>query len=206
MYDYIKGEITRVTPEFITVEIQGIGWQIFTPNPYAFNVSSESKQIFTYLNVREDAQLLFGFISLEQRELFRKLIQVSGIGPKGALAILASGQPSQVVQAIEREDESFLVKFPGVGKKTARQMILDLKGKLGDLSIDFIMPSGEDELHLFPETAGKLELEEAFLALAALGYSEREITKIRPQLEALTETITTDGYMKKALQLLLKQG
>ncbi|WP_019414057.1 Holliday junction branch migration protein RuvA [Paenisporosarcina sp. TG20] len=206
MYDYIKGAITRVTPEFITVEIQGLGWQVFTPNPYAFHVSAESKQIFTYLNVREDAQLLFGFISLEQRELFRKLIQVSGIGPKGALAILASGQPSQVVQAIEREDESFLVKFPGVGKKTARQMILDLKGKLGDLSIDFVMPSREDELHLFPETAGKLELEEAFLALAALGYSEREITKIRPKLETLTETLTTDGYMKKALQLLLKQG
>ena len=83
------------------------------------------------MHVREDAQQLFGFTSLEQRELFRKLIQVSGIGPKGALAILASGNPTQVIQAIEMEDEAFLVKFPGVGKKTARQMILDLKGKLG---------------------------------------------------------------------------
>jgi Holliday junction DNA helicase RuvA len=206
MYDYIKGVVTRITPEYLTVEQQGIGWQIFTPNPYAFRVSPESKQIFTHLNVREDAQLLFGFVSLDQRELFRKLIQVSGIGPKGALAILASGQPSQVVQAIEREDETFLVKFPGVGKKTARQMILDLKGKLGDLSIDFDMPSGEDELQLFPETSGKLELEEAFLALAALGYSERELVKVRPQLSALPEALDTEGYMKKALQLLLKQG
>lgn len=206
MYDYIKGLVTRVTPEYMTVEQQGIGWQIFTPNPYAFRVSAEPQQIFTHLNVREDAQLLFGFVSLEQRELFRKLIQVSGIGPKGALAILASGQPSQVVQAIEREDETFLVKFPGVGKKTARQMILDLKGKLGDLSIDFDMASGEDELQLFPETSGRLELEEAFLALAALGYSERELTKVRPKLDALPEALDTEGYMKKALQLLLKQG
>ena len=206
MYDYIKGLVTRVTPEYMTVEQQGIGWQIFTPNPYAFRVSAETQQIFTHLNVREDAQLLFGFVSLEQRELFRKLIQVSGIGPKGALAILASGQPSQVVQAIEREDETFLVKFPGVGKKTARQMILDLKGKLGDLSFDFDMASGEDELQLFPETSGRLELEEAFLALAALGYSERELTKVRPKLDALPEALDTEGYMKKALQLLLKQG
>ena len=206
MYDYIKGLVTRVTPEYMTVEQQGIGWQIYTPNPYAFRVTSETQQIFTHLNVREDAQLLFGFVSLEQRELFRKLIQVSGIGPKGALAILASGQPSQVVQAIEREDEAFLVKFPGVGKKTARQMILDLKGKLGDLSIDFVMPSGDDELQLFPETSGKLEIEEAFLALAALGYSERELTKVRPKLEALPDVLDTEGYMKKALQLLLKHS
>ncbi|WP_075618184.1 Holliday junction branch migration protein RuvA [Paenisporosarcina indica] len=206
MYDYIKGLVTRVTPEYMTLEQNGIGWQIFTPNPYAFRVSSETQQIFTHLNVREDAQLLFGFVSLEQRELFRKLIQVSGIGPKGALAILASGQPSQVVQAIEREDETFLVKFPGVGKKTARQMILDLKGKLGDLSLDFDMPSGEDELQLFPETSGKLELEEAFLALSALGYSERELVKVRPHLETLPDALDTEGYMKKALQLLLKQN
>ena len=206
MYDYIKGVVTRITPEYMTVEQQGIGWQIFTPNPYAFRQSPEPKQIFTPLNVREEAPLLCGFDSLDQRELFRKLIQVSGIGPKGALAILASGQPSQVVQAIEREDETFLVKFPGVGKKTARQMILDLKGKLGDLSIDFDMPSGEDELQLFPETSGRLELEEAFLALAALGYSDRELVKVRPQLDSLPEALDTEGYMKKALQLLLKQG
>lgn len=205
MYDYIKGLVTRVTPEYMTLEQNGIGWQIFTPNPYAFRVSSEPQQIYTHLNVREDAHLLFGFVSLEQRELFRKLIQVSGIGPKGALAILASGQPSQVVQAIEREDETFLVKFPGVGKKTARQMILDLKGKLGDLSADFEMPSGEDELQLFPETSGKLEMEEAFLALSALGYSERELGKVRPHLEVLPDALDTEGYMKKALQLLLKQ-
>lgn len=206
MYDYIRGLVTRVTPEYVTLEQNGIGWQIFTPNPYAFRVTENEQQIFTHLNVREDAQNIFGFISLEQRELFRKLILVSGIGPKGALAILASGQPSQVVQAIEREDETFLVKFPGVGKKTARQMILDLKGKLGDLIGETTIPSGLDELQLFPDTLGKQEIDEAFLALAALGYSERELAKIRPQLDDISEALETEGYMKKALQLLLKQS
>lgn len=196
MYDYIKGTVTRVTPEYLVVEQQGIGWQIFAPNPYSFG--ADELQVFLHHHVREDAQLLFGFPTLEQRELFRKLISVSGIGPKGALAILASGQPQHVIEAIEREDESYLVKFPGVGKKTARQMILDLKGKLTEF---FGEPLEADEPHgLFSQD--DTELEEAMLALAALGYSEREIAKVKPKLKDLD--LDTEGYMKKALQLLLK--
>jgi len=199
MYDYIKGRVTRVTPEYLVIEQQGIGWQIFAPNPYSFG--TDELQVFLHHHVREDAMLLFGFPSLEQRELFRKLISVSGIGPKGALAILASGQPQHVIEAIEREDESYLVKFPGVGKKTARQMILDLKGKLAEFFAD---PFADPE-----ETGGLLsaednELEEAMLALGALGYSEREINKVKPKLKDLD--LNTEGYMKKALQLLLKQN
>jgi len=140
LYDYIKGYVTRVTPEYVVLEQSGIGWQVMTPNPFAFHITDEVQQVFTYLHVREDTQLLIGFKTLEQRELFRKLITVSGIGPKGALAILANGLPSQVVSAIEREDEGFLVQFPGVGKKTARQMILDLKGKLHDLFTEIDLP------------------------------------------------------------------
>ncbi|MGE7836833.1 Holliday junction branch migration protein RuvA [Viridibacillus arvi] len=205
MYDYIIGQVTRVTPEYIVMEQQGIGWQLYTPNPFAFHVQKESLQVYTHHHVREDANLLFAFKSLEQRELFRKLIQVSGIGPKGAMAILASGNPSQVIQAIEQEDEVFLVKFPGVGKKTARQMILDLKGKLDALLENVELPSGEDELPLFGVNPNKHELEEALLALTALGYSERELTKIRPQLDEDHQLSSTEAYMKKALQLLLKQ-
>ncbi|WP_397539448.1 Holliday junction branch migration protein RuvA [Rummeliibacillus pycnus] len=205
MYDYIMGTVTRVTPEYIVLEQQGIGWQLYTPNPFAFQVSKEQVKVFTHLHVREDANLLFAFKTLEQRELFRKLIQVSGIGPKGALAILASGNPSQVISAIEQEDEKFLVKFPGVGKKTARQMILDLKGKLDNLLENIELPSAEDELPLFGVNPNKHELEEALLALAALGYSERELTKIRPQLDENDRLITTEDYMKQALKLLLKQ-
>ncbi|MCM3611359.1 Holliday junction branch migration protein RuvA [Planococcus sp. MERTA32b] len=199
MYDYIKGRVTRVTPEYLVIEQAGIGWQIFAPNPYSFG--SDELQVFLHHHVREDAQLLFGFPTLEQRELFRKLISVSGIGPKGALAILASGQPQHVIEAIEREDESYLVKFPGVGKKTARQMILDLKGKLAEFFGDPFEDNDEAGGLLSVEDN---ELEEAMLALGALGYSEREINKVKPKLKDLD--LNTEAYMKKALQLLLKQN
>lgn len=199
MYDYIKGNVTRVTPEYLVVEQQGIGWQVFAPNPYSFG--DGEIQVFTHHHVREDAALLFGFPTLEQRELFRKLISVSGIGPKGALAILASGQPQYVVEAIEAEDEKYLIKFPGVGKKTARQIILDLKGKLNDFFGELPMEAQTGDT-LF--SGDVVELEEAMLALAALGYSEREITKVKPKLKDLD--LDTEGYMKRALQLLLKQS
>lgn len=204
MYDYLNGQVTRITPEYITLEVQGIGWRVFTPNPFAFRLHNEIQRIFVHMHVREDAQQLFGFKSIEERELFRKLIQVSGIGPKGALAILAGGNPNHVIQAIELEDESFLIKFPGVGKKTARQMILDLKGKLGALLEKVELPSQENELPLFGVNPNQHELEEALLALSALGYSDKELSKIEPQLEDNEDLQTTDQYMKYALQLLLK--
>lgn len=203
MYDYIRGQVVRITPEYIVVDQNGIGWQIMTPNPYSFRVSQEPTLIYTHLHVREDIQQLLGFKDMEQRELFRKLILVSGIGPKGALAILASGVPAQVIGAIEREDDAFLTQFPGVGKKTARQMILDLKGKL-----NMLLDDADLEIHqldgdgLFASQHNH-DLEEALLALAALGYSERELNKIKPKLE--DEPNDTETYMKKALQLLLKQ-
>ncbi|MEG0439982.1 Holliday junction branch migration protein RuvA [Solibacillus cecembensis] len=204
MYDYLKGQVTRITPEYIVLEQQGIGWRLFTPNPFVFRQSASEQQIFVSMQVREDAQLLYGFHSLDQRELFKKLIQVSGIGPKGALAILASGNPTQVIQAIEMEDEAFLIRFPGVGKKTARQMILDLKGKLSSLLDSFELPSTDEELPLFGVNPNQHELEEAMLALTALGYSEKELVKIKPLLEDDENLSTTDGYMKQALKLLLK--
>lgn len=204
MYDYIKGQVTRITPEYIVLEQQGIGWRIFTPNPFAFQLNEQLQQVYIHMHVREDAQLLYGFATLKQRELFRKLIQVSGIGPKGAAAILATGEPMQVVQAVELEDEAFLVKFPGVGKKTARQIILDLKGKLNHVLDDAVLPSTEGELPLFGVHQYKHELDEALLALTALGYAERELAKVQPQLEADESLTTTDAFMKQALKLLLK--
>ena len=203
MYDYIRGRIDRITPEYIVIDNQSVGYRVFTPNSYAFTSHKEESIIYVHLHVRDDAHLLFGFQSLDERELFRKLIQVSGIGPKGALAILATGNPVQVMTAIENEDETYLVKFPGVGKKTARQIILDLKGKLGALLDNVEMASAPDELPLFEDSTVNHALEDALLALATLGYSERELKKIRPQLEQSTDLLTTDDYMKKALTLLL---
>lgn len=190
-------------PEYIVVENSGLGFQISTPNPFVYSSKiSQTATLYTYQYVREDLIALYGFATREEKSLFMKLLSVSGIGPKGALAILASGEVGQVIQAIENEDESFLVKFPGVGKKTARQMILDLKGKLQNIVPDFFpnlfngneFPAGDNE--------SSKAFEEAILALKALGYTDKEIKKISPELKK--EAMSTDQYIKKALQRLLK--
>ncbi|AIM15740.1 Holliday junction branch migration protein RuvA [Neobacillus sedimentimangrovi] len=203
MFEFIKGTIEFVGPEYIVIENNGIGYQISTPNPFIYSGKMNTMvTVYTYHYVREDIMALYGFETREEKRLFTKLLNVSGIGPKGALAILASGEVQQVVHAIENEDESFLVKFPGVGKKTARQMILDLKGKLQDIVPDYF-PNlfNADKLPVHTETHNTA-LEEAILALKALGYSDKEIKKISPELRK--EQLSTDQYIKKALQRLLK--
>ena len=203
MYDFIKGRIDYVCPEYIVVENTGIGYLIHAPNPFVFSGSNEERKIYVHHYVREDFQALYGFSSREEKKLFIKLLNVTGIGPKGALAVLASGRVDQVVEAIESEDEKFLVKFPGIGKKTARQMILDLKGKLEDVSPDafpdLFQTADGKELSFSTKNHA---LEEALLALQALGYSEKEVKKLVPKLEK--EEKTTKEYIKDALQLMLK--
>ncbi|MGG5254916.1 Holliday junction branch migration protein RuvA [Neobacillus sp. SM06] len=203
MYEFIKGKVEFVGPEYIVVENNGLGFQIVTPNPFVYSSKvSQTVVVYTYQYVREDLIALYGFSTREEKSLFMKLLSVSGIGPKGALAILASGDVGQVVQAIENEDEAFLIKFPGVGKKTARQMILDLKGKLQNIVPDFF-PNlfNASEMTEAPTESSKA-FEEAILALKALGYTEKEIKKISPDLRK--ETLSTDQYIKMALQRLLK--
>ncbi|AXN37703.1 Holliday junction branch migration protein RuvA [Peribacillus sp. NPDC060186] len=204
MYDYIKGKVDYIGPEYIVVENGGIGYQVMTPNPFIFSAQYQKEiQVFLYHYVREDMAAFYGFQTRQEKALFTKLLNVTGIGPKGALAILASGQVDQVVQAIENEDETFLVKFPGVGKKTARQMILDLKGKLENIIPDaFPNLFNEGITAAISQNGYTEELDEAILALKALGYSEKEIQKVAKKLQ--TEEMTTEQYIKKALQMMLR--
>ncbi|OIU70706.1 Holliday junction branch migration protein RuvA [Rossellomorea aquimaris] len=204
MYEYIKGTVAQVGPEYVVVENNGIGYQLYTANPFVYSkYQNQELQIFTYQHVREDIIALYGFLALEEKLLFMKLLNVSGIGPKGALAILASGAPQQVITAIEEENESFLTKFPGVGKKTARQMILDLKGKLQDVVPDYFPNLFNDNKGAASTSAEKDEaFEEGLLALKALGYSDREIKKVTPKLK--DQGLSADEIIRKALQLLLK--
>ncbi|HAO5944045.1 TPA: Holliday junction branch migration protein RuvA [Listeria monocytogenes] len=201
MYDYIKGTVTTITPEYIVVEAGQIGYQIITGNPFSFQrLEGTEAQVFLYQHVREDNISLFGFQTTEERYLFKKLLSVSGIGPKSALAIIASGDVVPLISAIESEDDVYLTKFPSVGKKTARQIILDLKGKLADVvasEIVYVAPENDMVAELSPQ------LEEAVLALEALGYSTRELKKVIPKL-AKEADLTSDAYIKLALQLMTK--
>ncbi len=123
MIEFVKGTIDYVSPQYIVIENGGIGYQVFTPNPFIYKVSNQ-ETIFTYHHIKEDAFSLYGFSTWEEKALFTKLLNVTGIGPKGALAILGSGDPGAVIEAIEQEDEAFLVKFPGVGKKRRGRLFL----------------------------------------------------------------------------------
>lgn len=197
MYDYIKGKLTKITAKFIVVEAGGLGYIIYVANPYSFSEGvNQDVQIYLHHVVREDAHLLFGFHSDEEKDVFLKLISVSGIGPMTALAIVAVDDNEGLVNAIDNSDIKYLMKFPKIGKKTAQQMILDLAGKF----VDAPMENGKA-----PKTktvATNEQLDEAMEALLALGYKASELKKIKAFFEGTNET--AEQYIKSALKMLMK--
>lgn len=212
MIEYIRGRLTLITPTYLVVETHGVGYQVQFANPYLFSGREQQEvQIFTYQHVREDVIALYGFATREERSLFEKLIQVSGIGPKGALGILSAGEIGQLIAAIQMENLAYLTKLPGVGKKTAQRLILELKDKLDELSQYFRVDLGSQlaesavTSHGLKQKLSNPALEEAMEALLALGYSEKEVQDILPQLRDIKETDwTSEEYLKKGLQLLLR--
>ncbi|EOT26474.1 Holliday junction branch migration protein RuvA [Enterococcus saccharolyticus] len=201
MYEYIIGKVAAIHPAYIVIETNGIGYQIASGNPYRYSGKMDQEiKIFIHQVIREDAHTFYGFNSLEEKQLFLRLISVSGIGPKSGLAIMANDDHEGLIAAIESGDITYLTKFPGVGKKTAQQLILDLKGKLGELAGEL---TGEVPMELFT-TSENPALEEAIAALQALGYSERETKKVHKQL--LQEPIkSTDEYLRAGLKLMMKK-
>lgn len=200
MYAYIRGKLTQLFPTHVVVEsINGVGYEIQTPNSYRFQKYLEKELvIYTSLIVREDAQLLYGFINEEEKDMFLSLIKVTGIGPKSALAILATSTPNEVKMAIENENDAYLTKFPGIGKKTARQIVLDLKGK-----VQITRETTETLLSINEENSNSENLvKEALLALEALGYSKREISKVEKVLNKSTFD-SVDEAVKLGLKTLV---
>ena len=197
MYEYINGLITNIYPAYIVVcDRSGVGYKLYTANPYRFEQNVES-HVYVEQIVRENEIALYGFMDENEKILFNKLLNVSGIGPKSALAILASGDAQGLVNAVANDDVSYLTQFPGVGKKTAQQIILDLKGKLDDLAVSAgLTPT------VAQPTDNNQALADALAALTSLGYSAKEIAKVEKTL-AQTED-TTDGYIRSALKLLVK--
>ncbi|MDN5951392.1 MAG: Holliday junction branch migration protein RuvA [Loigolactobacillus coryniformis] len=203
MYEYLVGLVTYVSPFYIVLEVAGVGYKLQLANPFRLQVSStEMQKVYVFQAIRDNDMTLFGFTSLAEKQLFEKLLKVSGIGPKSALAILANNDHAGLINAIQGDDIGYLTKFPGVGKKTAQQIALDLKGKLGDLATTDALV-GQQQIEL-PADDGNDYLNESLAALQALGYKETEIKRIRPALKEFNAD-STDAYLSEALRLLMKR-
>lgn len=186
MYAYINGTVKEIEANYIVLENQGIGYLIYTANPYQFHEEEETK-IYLYQHIREDESTLYGFKNKEEKELFLKLINVKGLGCKMALPILATGSIDGIMDAIERENVLYLKKFPKIGDKVARQIILDLKGKLAPSS------KGGSELDKFQELVDVLK---------GLGYKQPDIKRILPRIDG---TLELEDQIKEALKLMLSR-
>lgn len=194
MYEYFSGVITVIKPNYIVVEVKGVGYKVYSPTPFAYQEGQKAR-VFIEQIVRENGITLFGFQTEDDKGLFLKLLSVSGIGPKSALAIMAAEDSNSLAEAIENGEVKYLTHFPGVGKKTASQIVLDLKGKLGD----YVKKTDQ-----FIAEEISPELNDALLALLALGYTKKEVDRITPVLAKESNT-TAEKYIKKGLALLLKK-
>ncbi len=199
MYSYIKGQLMEVLDDTIVLENNGIGYNIRIPAsilPSLEGIGQELK-IYTYTCVREDAFLLYGFLTRDDLHIFRQLITVNGIGPKGALAILSVLTPDELRFAILGEDEKTISQAPGIGKKTAQRLIIELKDKM-DLQEAFELKTD----HLAAEGTGEgSSKEEAILALVSLGYSALDARRV---LQAIPdpEGKTAEELLRLSLQRL----
>jgi Holliday junction DNA helicase RuvA len=178
MIAFIRGEVIARGTDHVVVDVRGVGYKVFVPR----HASSDSVELHTHQVVREDGQFLYGFETREELALFELLISVSGVGPKAGLAILSVARPSEVAAAIASGDAAALARAPGVGKKTAERLIVDLKSKIGR--------TGPER-----EPTGLLTEDEAAAALQALGYTIAEaISALRgvpPAGSATTEERVT---------------
>ena len=185
MYGYIKGIVKDIESNHIIIDNSGIGYLIYVPNPYSYKLDEEYIT-YIYTHIREDEYSLYGFKNKEELDLFLKLISVKGLGPKMALPMLATGSINGIIDAINRENILYLKKFPKIGDKVAKQIILDLKGKIN---------SGES--NLFEDH----ENNELIDALVALGYKQVDIKKV---VKNVNQDLSIENQIKEALKLLLK--
>ena len=186
MFEYLKGIVAKIDPAYVVLDVNGIGYKILCPTPYSYQ-ENQPATIYVEQVVRDTGITLYGFLSLEDKELFLKLISVKGLGPKMALPMLATGSITMIEEAIETENINYLKKFPKIGDKVARQVILDLKGKLN------VINTG-----LFKREDHSNELTEALLGL---GYKQADVKKI---VGKVNPELKLEEQIKEALKLLLK--
>ncbi len=198
MYSYLKGELVEILDDVIVVEVHDIGYEVHIPASMTdhFTGTGQRVKIYTYLHVKEDLMELYGFLTRDDLSIFRLLLGVSGIGPKGALAVLSVMTPDDLRFAVLGEDAKAIAKAPGIGSKTAQRVILELKDRLKlEDALELKTLHGE------PERAESLSgvKSEAVQALTALGYSSSEALKSVNSVE-LTPDITVEEVLKAALK------
>jgi Holliday junction DNA helicase RuvA len=190
MIGRLTGQLVEKSPPQLLVDVAGVGYEVDVPMSTFYNLPSLGERVvlLTHFVVREDAQLLFGFLTASERNTFRQLIKISGVGPRMALALLSGLSVAELAQAITAQDSARLVKVPGIGKKTAERLLLELKGKLG---ADLALPA-----HVANDAQADI-----LQALVALGYSDREATAA---LKALPADIGVSDGIKLALRSLAR--
>jgi len=201
MFYYVSGTVAHIEPYLAVIDCGGVGYACRTTSYTLSQIKKGDKaKLLTYLNVREDAMELYGFCSGEELKLFQQLISVSGVGPKAALSILSSNTPANLALTIITGDEKSLTAAPGVGKKIAQRIILELKDKLS--KGQSISASGEavkvDAVTIIPQN----KVSEASAALAVLGYSQAEISVALKGVDV--ESLSLEQIIRAALKNMVK--
>ncbi len=199
MIGYLKGELAEVKENYIIIEVGNIGYEVFLPSAAIMELPARGSTIklYTYLHVREDALNLFGFLTKDDLEMFKLLISVNGIGPKGALGILSAISADEIRFAVLAEDARTIARAPGIGNKTAGKLILELKDKF-KLETAFEQKlMNQAKSNEASALIGKKE--EAIQALTVLGYSGAEAIKIVSQIE-ITEELSSEEILKLCLK------
>ena len=206
MIAYLKGTVAAIYEQQIVLEVNDIGYNVQMPQSSLQLIGGvgEELKVYTYLNVREDAMLLFGFLTRDDLELFKQLLQVGGIGPKGGLALLSAMSADDLRFAIVSSDEKTIAKAPGIGKKTAQRLIIELKDKISIQDAFEAKLSADGELPAGVEAAGSAQ-SETLEALVALGYSQAQALKaVRQAAAGLTPPASDDveEILKQALKVI----
>ncbi|HSP48307.1 MAG TPA: Holliday junction branch migration protein RuvA [Clostridiaceae bacterium] len=197
MYDYIRGVYMGINKDYVVVEAQGIGFKVFTSGNTMAMMPEKAKEVILYTTqiVREDFLGLYGFSTREELELFHVIITINGVGPKAALSLLSVSMPDRLKMAILNGNESLLLKAPGIGKKIAQRIILELKDKLHVDNTDNLDDDRKEELE------AENNMNEALAALISLGYTEKEA---KGALKKLEGTLPLEDTIKESLKLLMR--
>jgi Holliday junction DNA helicase RuvA len=192
MLSRLSGTLAEKNPPQVLVDVHGVGYEVDVPMSSFFNLPAVGQPVvlLTHFVVREDAQVLFGFLTAAERSTFRELVKISGVGPRTALSILSGLSVDELAQAVSRQEAGRLVKVPGIGKKTAERLLLELKGKLAPE-----LPAGAADA---PADDTQADITQALLAL---GYNEREAASA---LKALPRDVGVSDGIRLALKALTR--